>query len=163
MAAAVSEIEATVSIKSLEEARQTPEWLKWQIVIQEELKAFEPASIVERLENRNIMKNKWVFRMSNMQLGNSNSTKQDWLIKDSHKYKAFQFLPATAAQNGWPIDMFDFQCFFQWQAQFWQRSFMEQPQGYEESDQNGMFENYLSHSMDWNRQAGSGMMSFAKP
>jgi Reverse transcriptase (RNA-dependent DNA polymerase) len=65
MAAAISEIEA-FNPQSLEEARQRPDWPKWQIAIQEELKALETAStwkIVKRPENRNIVKNKWVFRI----------------------------------------------------------------------------------------------------
>jgi Reverse transcriptase (RNA-dependent DNA polymerase) len=65
MAAAVSEIEA-INPQSLEEARQGPDWPKWQIAIQEEFKALETAGtwgIVERPKIRNIIKNKWVFRI----------------------------------------------------------------------------------------------------
>jgi hypothetical protein len=89
-AAAISEIEA-FNPQSLEEARQRPDWPKWQIAIQEELKALETAStwkIVERPENRNIVKINGYSESKKTQLGKSNNTKQDLLLKVSHKYKA---------------------------------------------------------------------------
>ena len=42
MAAAISEIEA-INPQSLEEAMQRPDWPKWQMAIQEELKALKEA------------------------------------------------------------------------------------------------------------------------
>ena len=45
------------------------------------------------------------------------------------------FLLATAAQHGWPINMFDFHsAFLNGQLDSDEEVFMEQPQGYEESD-----------------------------
>jgi Reverse transcriptase (RNA-dependent DNA polymerase) len=46
------------------------------------------------------------------------------------------FLRATAAQHGWPIDMFDFHStFLNGKLNSDEEVFMEQPQGYEESNQ----------------------------
>ena len=65
MATAISEIEA-INPQSLEEAMRRPDWPKWQTAIQEELKALKEAGtwgIIERPKGRNIVKNKWVFRV----------------------------------------------------------------------------------------------------
>ena len=46
-------------------------------------------------------------------------------------------LLATAAQNGWPVDMFNFHsAFLNGELDSDEEVFMEQPQGYEESDKN---------------------------
>ena len=65
MAAAVSEIEA-IDPQSLEEAMRRPDWKKWEAAIQEELGALKKAGtwgIVERPKGRNIVRNKWVFKI----------------------------------------------------------------------------------------------------
>ena len=65
MAAAVSEIKA-MDPQSLEEAMRRPDWPKWQAAIQEELGALKKAGtwgIVKRPKERNIVKNKWVFKI----------------------------------------------------------------------------------------------------
>ena len=65
MASAVSEIKA-IDPQSLEEAMRRPDWTKWQVAIQDELNALKKAGtwgVVERPKGRNIVKNKWVFRI----------------------------------------------------------------------------------------------------
>ena len=65
MAAAVSEIEA-IDPLSLEEAMGQPDYSKWEIATHEELNNLQKAgtwTIVERPKDRNIVKNKWVFRI----------------------------------------------------------------------------------------------------
>ena len=65
MAAAISEVEA-IDPQSLEEVMRRPDWPKWEIAIREELKALKEAGtwgIVERPKGRNIVRNKWVFRI----------------------------------------------------------------------------------------------------
>ena len=53
------------------------------------------------------------------------------------KLTSIQFLLATATQNGWPIDMFNFHsAFLNGELDSNKEVFMEQPQGYEESDKN---------------------------
>ena len=53
------------------------------------------------------------------------------------KLGSIQFLLATATQNGWPIDMFNFHsAFLNGELDSDEEVFMEQPQGYEESDKN---------------------------
>jgi len=79
------------------------------------------------------------------------------------KFASIRLLLAIAAQNGWPIDMFDFHSTFlngNWTPM--KKIFMEQPQGYEESDQR----NYvckLFKSIYGLKQAGrNGTTHFAK-
>ena len=65
MATMVSEIEA-IDPQSLEEAMKRPDKSKWVVAIQEELENLQKAGtwkIVERPKERNIVKNKWVFRI----------------------------------------------------------------------------------------------------
>lgn len=65
MVTTVSEIEA-IDPQSLKEAMQRPDWPKWQITIRDELDALKRAGtwgIVEWQWGRNIVKNKWVFRI----------------------------------------------------------------------------------------------------
>ena len=65
MATTISELEA-INPLSLEETKQRPDWPRWEITIHEELDALQKAStwvIVERPKGRNIVKNKWVFRI----------------------------------------------------------------------------------------------------
>ena len=65
MAAAISEIKA-IGPQSLNEAMGRPDHPKWEIAIQEELITLEKAktwSIIERLKEHNVIKNKWVFRI----------------------------------------------------------------------------------------------------
>jgi Reverse transcriptase (RNA-dependent DNA polymerase) len=65
MATAVFKIEA-IDPQSLEEAMQWPDWPKWEIVIKAELDALKKAGtwgVVEQPRGRNIVKNKWVFRI----------------------------------------------------------------------------------------------------
>jgi Reverse transcriptase (RNA-dependent DNA polymerase) len=51
------------------------------------------------------------------------------------KLGSIQLLLATAAQHGWPIDMFDFHsAFLNGELNSDEEVFMEQPQGYEELD-----------------------------
>ena len=51
------------------------------------------------------------------------------------KLGLIHFLLATAAQHGWPIDMFDFHSMFlNGQLDSDEEVFIEQPQGYEELD-----------------------------
>jgi Reverse transcriptase (RNA-dependent DNA polymerase) len=152
MAAAVSEIKA-INPQSLKEARQRSDWPKWQIAIQEELKALETAStwsIVERPENKNIVKNKWVFQIKRNTTGKVEQYKARLVAKGftqvqgidyynmwapMAKLRSIHFLLATAAQNGWPIDMFNFHsAFLNGELNSDKEVFMEQSQGYEESD-----------------------------
>jgi hypothetical protein len=51
------------------------------------------------------------------------------------KLRLIQLLLATAAQHGWPIDMFNFHStFLNGKLDSDKKIFMEQPQGYEELD-----------------------------
>ena len=65
MAAAVSEIKA-MDPQSLEEAMRRPDWKRREATIQEEPGALKRAGtwgIVERPKERNIVRNKWVFKI----------------------------------------------------------------------------------------------------
>ena len=65
MAAAVSKTKAMDPL-SLKEAMEQPDYLKWEMAIHEELNNLQKAgtwTIVERPKDRNIVKNKWVFRI----------------------------------------------------------------------------------------------------
>ena len=153
MATAVSEIEA-IDPQSLEEAMRRPDWPKWEIAIQEELSALKKAGtwgIVERPKERNIVKSKWVFRIKKDAAGKVERYKARLVAKgftqvqgvDYYdtwapvaKLGSIRLLLAVAAQNGWPVDMFDFHsAFLNGELDSDEEVFMEQPQGYEESDQ----------------------------
>ena len=154
MAAAVSEIEA-IDPQSLEEAKRRPDWPKWQIAIKEELNALKKAGtwgIAERPKHQNIIRNKWVFRIKKDTAGKVERYKARLVAKgftqvfgiDYYdtwapvaKLRSILFLLATAAQNRWPVDMFDFHsAFLNGGLDSDEEVFMEQPQGYEESDKN---------------------------
>ena len=152
MAAAISETEA-IDPLSLKEAMGRPDHPKWKKAIQEELKNLQEAGtwiIVERPEGRNIVKNKWVFRIKKDAAGKIERYKARLVAKgftqvfgvDYYdtwapvaKLGSIRFLLATAAQHGWPIDMFDFHsAFLNGELDSDEEVFMEQPQGYEELD-----------------------------
>jgi Reverse transcriptase (RNA-dependent DNA polymerase) len=118
------------------------------------LKALETAStwkIIERPENRNIVKNKWVFRIKKNATGKIEQYKARLVTKgfmqvqrvDYYdtwapvaKLRSICFLLATATQHRWPIDMFNFHStFLNGKLNSDKEVFMEQPQGYEESNQ----------------------------
>jgi hypothetical protein len=152
MAAAISEAEA-IDPQSLEEAMRRPDWPKWQIAIGVELEALKKAGtwgIVERPKGRNVVKNKWVFRIKKDAAGRIERYKARLVAKgfmqvhgiDYYdtwapvaKLASIRLLLATAAQHGWPIDMFDFHsAFLNGELDSDEEVFMEQPQGYAESD-----------------------------
>ena len=152
MATVVSEMEA-IDPLSLEEARRRPDWSKWDTAIQEELKALKKAGtwgIVERPKNRNIVKNKWVFRIKKDATGKVERYKARLVAKgftqvhgvDYYdtwapvaKLGSIRLLLAIAAQNSWPIDMFDFHsAFLNGQLDMNEEVFMEQPYRYEENN-----------------------------
>ena len=152
MATAVSEIEA-IDPQSLEEAMRRPDWKKWEAAIQEELGALKKAGtwgIVERPKGRNIVRNKWVFKIKKDSAGKIERYKARLVAKgftqvhgvDYYdtwapvaKLGSIRLLLAIATQNKWPIDMFDFHsAFLNGQLDSDEEVFMEQPQGYEESD-----------------------------
>ena len=153
MAAAVSEIEA-IDPQSLEEAMRRPDWKKWEAVIQEELGALKKAGtwgIVERPKGRNIVRNKWVFKIKKDAAGRIEQYKARLVAKGFTQVHGVDYydtwapvaklasiclLLAIAAQNKWPINMFDFHsAFLNGQLDSDEEVFMEQPQGHEESDQ----------------------------
>ena len=152
MAAAVSEIKAS-DPQSLEEAMNRPDNSKWVVTIQEELENLQKAGtwkIVERPKERNIVKNKWVFRIKNDAAGKVEHYKTRLIAKGftqvfgidfydmwapMAKLGSICFLLATAAKHGWPIDMFNFHsAFLNGELDPDEEVYMEQPQGYEESD-----------------------------
>lgn len=152
MAAAISEIEGTDPL-SLQEAMGRPDWPKWDLAIKTELDALKEAGtweIVKKPENRNIVKCKWVFRVKKDAAGNIERHKARLVAKgftqiqgvDYYdtwapvaKFASIRLLLAIAAQNGWPIDMFDFHsAFLNGQLGPDEEIFMEQPLGYEEAD-----------------------------
>ena len=152
MATAVSEIEA-MDPQSLEEAMRRPDWKKWEAAIQEELGALKRAGmwgIVKRPKERNIVRNKWVFKIKKHAAGRIEQYKARLVAKgftQVHRVDYYDMwapvaklasiclLLAIAAQNQWPIDMFNFHsAFLNRQLDSDEEVFMEQPQGYEESD-----------------------------
>ena len=152
MAAAVSEIEA-IDPLSLEEARQRPDWPKWVTAIQEELATLKRSGtweIVERPKERNIVKNKWVFRIKKDAAGKVERYKARLVAKgftqvhgvDYYdtwapvaKLASIQLFLAIASQHRWAIDMFDFHsAFLNGELNSDKEVFMEQPLEYEELD-----------------------------
>ena len=152
MAAAISEIKA-INPQSLEEAMRRPNWPKWEVMIQEELttlKKIRTWGIVERPRERNIVKNKWVFRIKKDSAGKVEWYKARLVAKgftqvfgiDYYdmwapvaKLGSIWLLLAVATQKSWPIDMFDFHnAFLNGKLNSDEEVFMEQPQGYKESD-----------------------------
>ena len=130
---------------------EQPDYLKWKIAIHEELNNLQKAgtwTIVEGPKDRNIVKNKWVFRIKKETQQEKLSNKARLMAKDftqvqgvdyyntwapMAKFGLIRFLLATATQHGWPIDMFDFHStFLNGQLDLDEEVFMEQPQGYEE-------------------------------
>ena len=126
---------------------------KWKIAIQEELENLQKAgtwTIVERPKGRNIVKNKWVFRIKKDAARKVERYKARLAAKgftqvfgvDYYdtwapvaKLGSIRFLLATAAQNRWPVDMFDFHsAFLNGELDSDEEVFMEQPEGYEKSD-----------------------------
>ena len=125
MAAAISEIKV-IDPLSLDEAMKRPDKTKWEIVIKEELENLKRAgtwNIVERPREKNILKNKWVFRIKKNSLGEVKQYKARLVAKGYiqisgvnyyntwapvAKLRLIQLILATAAQNQWPIDMFNF-------------------------------------------------------
>ena len=106
--------------------------------------------VVERPKERNIVKNKWVFRVKRDSAGKVERYKARLIAKgftqvhgiDYYdtwapvaKLGSIQFLLAITMQHGWPINMFDFHStFLNGELDSDEEVFMEQPQGYEESD-----------------------------
>ena len=177
MAATVSKIKA-IDPLSLEEAMGQPDYSKWKTAIHKELNNLQKAGtweIVERPKDRNIVKNRWVFRIKKDAAEKCKQYKARLVAKGfmqvqgvdyyntwapMAKLKSIQFLLATAAQHGWPIDMFDFHSIFlNGKLDSDEEVFMEQPQGYIKS---GMYVNYSNHSMDLSKQAGNGTTLSAK-
>ena len=148
MTIAVSEIEA-IDPLSLEEAMRWPNHLKWRNAIQEELNNLWEAgtwTVVERPKERNIVKNKWVFRIKKDAAGKIKQYKARLIEKGfiqvfgidyynmwapMAKLGLIHLLLATAAQHGWPINMFNFHsAFLNSKLDSDEEVFMEQPQGY---------------------------------
>ena len=122
-------------------------------MIQEELttlKRVKTWGIIERPRERNIVKNKWVFRIKKNSAGKVEKYKARLIAKgftqlfgvDYYdiwapvaKLRSIQLLLAVAMQKGWPINMFDFHStFLNGKLNSDKEVFMEQPQGYKESD-----------------------------
>ena len=152
MAAMISKIEV-INPQSLEEAMRRPDHPRWEVAIQEELSTLKKARtwiLVERPKGRNIVRNKWVFRIKKDAAGKVERYKVRLIAKgftqmfgvDYYdtctpvaKLGSIQFLPATATQHRWPINMFDFHsAFLNDELNSDEEVFMEQPEGYEESD-----------------------------
>jgi hypothetical protein len=152
MAATVSQTDIA-DPQTLEEVMRRPDWPKWEVAIAAELDALKKArtwGIVERPRDRNIVKNKWVFKIKRDAAGRIERYKARLVAKgftqvygiDYHdtwapvaRLASIRLLLAIAAQNGWPVDMFDFNsAFLNGELDPDEEVFMEQPQGYEESD-----------------------------
>jgi Reverse transcriptase (RNA-dependent DNA polymerase) len=152
MAAAVSEIEA-IDPQSLEEAMHQSDWPKWEMAIKAELDALKKAGtwgVVERPKGRNVVKNKWVFRIKKDGNGKVECYKARLVAKgftqvhgvDYHdtwapvaKLASICLILTIAAHNNWSIDMFDFHsAFLNGELDSDEEVFMEQPQGYKQLD-----------------------------
>jgi Reverse transcriptase (RNA-dependent DNA polymerase) len=152
MAAAVSEIEA-IDPQSLKEAMCQPDWPKLEIVIKAELDALKKAGtwgVVEWPKRRNIVKNKWVFRIKKDDTGKVEHYKAHLVAKgftqvhgvDYYdtwapvtKLAFIRLLLAITTQNDWTVDMFDFHStFLNGKLDSDEEVFMEQPYRYEQSD-----------------------------
>lgn len=109
-----------------EEARRRPDWPKWGKAIQDELenlKRSDTWELVERPVGANIVDCRWVLRIKKNAAGEIEKYKARLVAKgftqiygiDYYetyapvaKLASFQILLALAAQNGWPVDSFDF-------------------------------------------------------
>ena len=152
MVVAVSETEA-IDPLSLEEAMKQSDKPKWETAIREELNNLREAgtwTIIERPKERNIVKNKWVFRIKKNAAGKIERYKARLIAKgftqvfgvDYYntwapvaKLGLIRLLLATAVQHGWPINMFNFHsAFLNGKLDSDEEVFMEQPQGFKELD-----------------------------
>ena len=152
MAAVISEAEA-MDPQMLEEARCRPDWPKWEAAIEAELNALKKAGTwgtVERPRGQNIVQCKWVFRIKKDVAGRIERYKACLVAKgftqvhgiDYYdtwapvaKLASIHLLLAIAAQNGWPVDMFDFHsAFLNGELNSDEEVFMEQPHKYEEAN-----------------------------
>ena len=152
MATAVSKIEA-INPLSLEEAKQHPDWPKWTVAIKEELDTLKRAGtweVTERPKERNVVRNRWVFRIKKDAARRVERYKAQLIAKgftQAHgvdyydmwapvaKLRSIRLLLLIAAQNEWPIDMFYFHsAFLNGELDSDEEVYMEQPEGYEEQD-----------------------------
>ena len=152
MAATISELEA-IDLLSLEKMKQRLDWPRWEITICEELDALQKAGtwvIVERPKGRNIVKNKWMFEIKKDSAGKVERYHARLVAKgltqvqgiDYYdtwapvaKLGSIQLILAIAAQNAWPINMFNFNsAFLNGKLDTDEEVFMEQPYGYEQSN-----------------------------
>ena len=152
MATVTSKIEA-IDPLSLEEIMWRPDWPKWEITIKDRLEALKRAGtwgIVEQLWGRNIVKNNWVFRVGKDGARKVKHYKAPLVTKGFTQVHGVDYyntwapvaklasiclLLAIATQNNWPIDMFDFHStFLNGELDSDEEVFMEQSQGYEQSD-----------------------------
>src|ERR1700678_1059623 len=109
-----------------EEAQKRSDWPKWHGAIQVELKNLEASGtwkLVKRPPNANVVDCRWVLHIKNIAAGEIEKYKARLVVKgftqiygvDYYetyapvaKLASFRLLLALAAQNGWPVDPFDF-------------------------------------------------------
>jgi hypothetical protein len=142
--------------QTLEEAMRQSDWTQWESAIRIELDALKRAGtwgLVERPKGRNIVKCKWVFRVKKNAEGRIEKYKARLVAKgftqvygvDYYdtwapvaKLASIRLILDIAAQNSWPIEMFDFHsAFLNGELDCDEEIFMEQPHGYEEFDKKG--------------------------
>jgi Reverse transcriptase (RNA-dependent DNA polymerase) len=100
--------------------------------------------VVERPKGRNIVKNKWVFRIKKDDTGKVERYKGFTQVHGVDYYDTWApvaklasicLLLAITTQNNWTVDMFDFHsAFLNSKLDSDEEVFMEQPYGYEQSD-----------------------------
>ena len=114
------------------------------------LKMADTLGVVERPRGRNIVKNKWIFRIKKDDAGKIEHYKACLVAKGFTQVHGFDYydtwapvtklayiclLLAIAAQNNWTINMFDFHnTFLNGKLDSDEEVFMEQPLGHEQSD-----------------------------
>ena len=119
---------------TIEEAKTCPDWPRWEEAINAELKSLNDAhtwNVVNHPKDTNIVSCKWVFKIKKNAVGKIDKYKmhlvacgftQQYSVNYNETYTPVARLTSlrlilviTACQN-WDIDIFDFQCFPQWQA-----------------------------------------------
>ena len=115
---------------TIEEAKMRPDWLKWEEVINAELKSLDDArtwNMVERPKNTNVVSCKWVFKIKKNAAGEIDKYKarlvahgftQQYGVNYHETYALVAWLAllrlilAIAAHHDWDIDVFDFHSTF---------------------------------------------------
>ena len=138
-----------------EEARKRPDWPKWQEAIQKELKSLEKMGTYQLVKwppGSNIVDSRWVFRIKNA-AGEIDKYKARLVAKGFTqiygvnyyetyapvaRLTSFRLLLALAAQNGWVVDIFDFDsAYLNSKLGDDEVIYLEQPAGYETKDRRG--------------------------